>query len=351
MKPSARRLLRGMLLYALLFAAALVFLLDRLDARLAAFEASRPENVIARYLETLPDGEIDAWTADTVAALNTRLMPEAECRERLRAAVRQAECLRSGETSFVLADGDRALVRLRLEPDGEGPYGLTQYRVTASDIDFSPLCHSAQAVVPADWTVLCGGVPLGEDCVAAADIPYALLKEFYDSEELALPYLRRYDTGLLLTEPKLSFLDGEGRAAEPDEERFADNCPADEAAEMADFSELFLRRYITYASNATQNIAGNYQRLEELMVMGSTLQKRMRYAVAGLTWSSSRRDTLQEIEIRHLMKLGEGLYLCDLGYTVETVGQRGAVLTQNNLKLIASRADDGRLLMAAMSSY
>ena len=352
MKRSTRRLLCGMLLYALVFAAALAVFLHRFDGYLADYEATRPENVMANAFAALTDEEIDGWTAETVAALNTELMPAEECRALLRDAVRSADCVRESEKSYLLLDGEQKLGRLTLVETGADRHGFTTYALQGGDFDFSYLYRSARVTVPADWTVLCGGIPLGEDCVLEKDVPYELLKEFYDDSELSLPFLWVYDTGLLLAEPELSFLDGEGRSAqELSEDRFADNCPEEAAQELTELTELFIQRYITYSSNANGNIAGNYQRLEPLMVKGSTLQKRMRYAVAGLTWSSSLRDTLQEITYYHRMDLGGGAYFCDLCYTVETVGQRGAVITENKLKLIAVRSDDGKLLMAAMSSY
>lgn len=352
MKRSTRRLLLGMLLYALLFAAALTFGLRRLDAYLADYEATRPENVLPRAFAALSDEQIDAWTADTVAALNTDLMPAEECRARLRGVVRGAELVRETERSALLLDGERKIGRLVLIPDGEDRRGFTVYALQGEDFDLSYLCAARRFTVPQDWTVLCNGVPLGEERVVDRSGRYELLKEFYDTGGAAMPFLWTYDTGLYLEEPELRFLDGAGREAEElSEERFADNCSEETSLELTELAELFVRRYIAYSSNADGNIAGNYQRLEELMVMGSTLQKRMRYAVPELTWSSSMRDTLQEITFFHRMDLGGGAYLCDLCYTVETVGQRGPVTTENKLKLIAVRGEDGRLLMAAMSSY
>lgn len=352
MKRSTRRLLLGMLIYALLFAAVLCLFLYRFDGYLADYEASRPENQAARFFDGLTDEELDAWTEEAVAALNTEVLPADDCRARLRAVLRGAERVRESELCWLLLDGEHPLGRVTLVPDGKDERGFTRYRAERSSLDFSYLSASARCTVPAGWTVLCNGTPLGEDCVVDRSVRFALLEPFYDYEDLSMPFLWTYDTGLCLDGPVLSFLDEAGRSVdEPSEDRFADNCSEADAQELRERAELFVRRYIAFSSNADRNTAGNYQRLEELMVKGSSLQKRMRYAVAGLYWSSSRRDTLQEISFYHLTDLGGGFFLIDLQYSVETVGQRGPVVTDNKLKLIAVRSGDGTLLMTAMSSY
>lgn len=352
MKRFTRRLLLGMLLYALLFAAALAVFLNRFDGYLADYEASRPEHVAREAFAALPDEEIDGWTAETVAALNPDLMPAEESRALLRGAVRGAQLVRESERSYLLVDGETRLGRLVLEEAGADPHGFTRYTVRGADFDFSSLCASARYTVPADWTVLCNGIPLSAEHVVDRSGRYELLREFYGDQDLSLPCLWTYDTGLYLLPPTVSFLDGDGHGADTlSEDRFADNCSEEDAQALTELTELFLRRYIAYASNDNSNIAGNYERLEKLMVKGSTLQKRMRYAVSELKWADGVGDTLQEIEYLHRMDLGDGLYLCDLCYTVETTGQKGPVVTENKLKLIALRGEDGRLLMTAMRSY
>lgn len=354
MRRSTRRLLLGVLIYALLFAAALAVFLHRFDGYLAAYEASRPEHAAERFPDEMTDAELDALTAETLASLNPALNPADECRARLREVLRGAERVREGELSWLLLDGEHLLCRVTLAPDGEDEHGFTRWRPELSEPDFSHLLASARCTVPADWTVLCRGAALGEDCVADKAVRWALLEEFYDSEELPAPFLWTYDTGLCLGEPELSFLDGSGRSVSADElseERFADNCSEADAQALRALAELFMERYIAYSSNAGGNASGNYQKLEELMVKGSTLQKRMRYAVAGLYWSQGERDRLRELEYFHLTDLGNGYYLIDLRYTVETTGRYGTLVTDNKLKLIAVRSGEGTLLMTAMSSY
>ena len=50
------------------------------------------------------------------------------------------------------------------------------------------------------------------------------------------------------------------------------------------------------------------------------------------------------------MNLGNGYYLCDLTYYNNTIGRKGLVTTENNLKLILV-GDLDSMLVTAMSSY
>lgn len=343
-----------MLIYALVFLLLAAAGLQYLTKYLTAYEASRPPVVVERYLAAMTDADVDALSRETVSALNTELMPEEDCRALIRELVYSAAPVRSrgagDELSYVLRADGVTLGRLRLKDTGNGEYGLPDYAVEPCDFDFSFLCSSRQITVPEDWTVRCNGVVLGPERVVKDQIPFALLAEFYDDDALPLPHMLTYDTGLYLTEPEILVTDPAGQPEEElSEERFTDNCSPEDREALIELADRFVRAYILYSSNVDGNYSGNYFRLAKMIVPGSTLQKRMRYAVAGLGWAGSRGEDLKSITYHHFMDLGGGYYLCDLSYENESRGTRGWVATTNNIKLIMVRGEE--LLVTAMRSY
>ena len=205
--------------------------------------------------------------------------------------------------------------------------------------------------------IVCAAVLLSYYCsggtneIVDANGQYQVLEEFYDDAEYSLPHLITYDTGLYMLDLNVQYFDPQGReVAEPSEDLFANNCSEAEVAAVTGLAYQFVDAYIAYSSNSNQNTSGNYYRLVNLIVEGSTLQKRMRYAVDGLSWASSMGDELQSIDFHHVMNLGNGYYLCDLTYYNNTIGRKGLVTTENNLKLTLV-GDLDSMLVTAMSSY
>ena len=346
-----------MMIYALIFVLLLIGALYFFTHYLSDYENSRPANVVRMYHRTMPDEDIDRLSDDLFSQLNTQIINEEKCREYIRALVATAEIVKSRDDSndsqivYLLRSGDRILGKLVLRPEEKSRFGFTHYTITPEDFDFTYLCGEQQITVPEGWSVRCNGKPLGADRIVSSDGQYALLEEFYDDPLYNLPRLVTYDTGRYMMDMNIQVLDPQGREVpNPGEDAFSDNCTEDEKARVTGLAYSFVEAYIAYSSNSNQNTSGNYYRLVSLIVEGSTLQKRMRYAVDGLSWASSMGDELQSIDFHHVMNLGGGYYLCDLTYYNNTIGRKGLVTTENNLKLIM--VDNGNtILVNAMSSY
>lgn len=358
MKNKKRPLLKTMLIYGGIFLALLLAGLLVLSAFLRSYERSRPINVAEKFMAEAADEQLDAATAAFVSTLNTNIVPAEDCSAQLRSTLRACSLVHSAAESadavqvFLLRDGKNTLGRLVLTETDKDFFGFSEYSAALEELDFESLTGCDEYAVPADWTVSCNGCELSSGDIVTAEQPYALLEEFYDDEALTLPYLTVYSTGRYISAPETVIRDGNGNTVdELDENTFSNNCTPEEKQAMEQASEAFIRAYILYSSNVNDNIAGNYFALERLMVAGSTVQKRMRYAVAGLSYASSRFDELQSLDFHNYMSLGNDLYLCDLTYINKTLGHNGYIDTENNLKLIFLRTEDGRLLVTAMSSY
>ena len=275
-----------------------------------------------------------------------------EAVSRLKEIVRQAEPARSrggqdGETEvYVLQYGTDAIGRLVLLPEGKDRFGFTEYRVSTEDFDFSPFFCERRVTVPSDWSVLCNGSSIVED-----GIPYALLREFYGEEGLALPSLVTYSSGLCLDEPEFEVLDAQGLPVpEPDEESFTDNCSEGEREAAAEAAERFLREYVKFSSNTDNSAEYHFSRLKTMVVPDSALEKRLAAAVSGLKYARSKSDELLELTFDHVMALGDGCYLCDMSYVIQTEGMGSTVTETYHMKLVLKNSDGTGLRVLLLES-
>lgn len=354
MKKTKKSFFKIMLIYGAILAAIILVGLLVLLMFTADYENTRPNTVITNYIQSLDADDMRSIAGNTVSKLNHSLMSEDECYNYIRQILEHFQLSRAVNESdsqnmvYYIQTDNITLGRILLQGAGNTLFGFQAQTVSQAEFDFSPLCGETTVCVPENWTVSCQGELTREN----EKVPYQLLEEFYDDEDLTLPHLVEYSTGLYLEEPQLLIQDPAGNSYEHvDEAMFYDNCTQQQKEEISQFAEEFLLAYVRYSSNSNRNVSGNYFALEKLMVMGSTLQKRMRYAVAGLGWASSNGDELSGIEYNHYMDLGGGSYLCDLTYTVDTLGSAGLVTTNNKLKLIIVQNPDGGYLAQAMSSY
>lgn len=356
MKVFTKKFALGMFIYALVLAVAIIAGLFALTLFVADYESSRPLTVVKAFVNKAGDSAMNILAQPTNDTLNHNLMSEEDSLALMREAIRSARIVYDAKASsadkevYYLKDGDTLIGSIVLTPQEKSYFGFTHYSVLPYGFDLSYLTAEKTITVPAEYKVYCDGLELTENDIVERDIHYALLDEFYGSIK-GLPTMVTYTTGTYLREPEFVVKDTDGKLVEDlSEESYIDNCSDEQKELLSAASRAFVEAYITYSSNVNRNTSGNYFRLENLMVMGSELQKRMRYAVAGLGFSSSMGDELVGIEYHNFMALDNEIYIVDLTYTVDTIGQDGHVVTDNNLKLSFDNSS-GTLLVSAMSSY
>ena len=69
-----------------------------------------------------------------------------------------------------------------------------------------------------------------------------------------------------------------------------------------------------------------------------------------MTWSNNRSNELQSVNINYCIKLEEGKYLCDMTYYVNTLGNKGYVVTENNARVFV-RWNNAGVFAEEMLSY
>ena len=343
---------KAMLIYALLFAALLLALLRPLWKYLAAYEESGPDKAMERYLNSMDEAHIRAISGDFLAGLNLRFQDgdqafaavEKVMQGPLRYTQKSADVDLSHAT-YAIRSGDRTLGTVSIGKGEDPPLGFAPWTVEDEQYDFSWMLGEDEITVPDTWTVLCSGTQMGEQDRVGEPIPYELLEDFYGDSRFDLPYRVTYRVSGVLGEAPFTVLDREGRElprdAEVDELEILANCSAEEQARIKTLLDGFLQRYIDCLSNASRNVQGNYNNLKPYILKGSDIDKRVQDNMEGQYWAHSGGDTVTKRDDLLLMNLGNGYYLAELDYTLDTIGNRGHVESVNRVIVIMSETNDG----------
>ena len=235
-------------------------------------------------------------------------------------------------------------------------YGFTPWQFAEDSFDMSFLLgQSVSATAPEGYPVYVNGVQLGSSYVTDQQtIPYAVFEEYYDDFELPSFTKVTYKAGPFLGDFPMEVKDLQGNPYVFDENvdinSFVDNCTEAEIQKLDTFINEFIDRYVVFTGSANKTRYDNYDRLVVYMVPDSMLATRMRDAIEGLHFAQSQGDKIVSITANHLVNIGDGRYLCDVTYLVDTTGREGVVQTTNNVKIIVVETTDG-LKAESMTSY
>lgn len=355
-----RGFVKGMLIYAAVFLVILAVGLGVFWKYIAAYEASRPYNTIEAYMAQLTGEYVCAHSEELLNSLDGNLQSREEAQtlicQKIDSGVTYAK--KTSECSdtqivYVLRCGSNVIGSVTMTPAQESSFGFYNWQVTQESFDLSCLLGSGiQVTVPSDFTVSVNGYTLDETYITNDQVHYSVLEEFYD--EYDLPMMVTYETPAVLGTSEMVVTDENGQqidlAEQTDRNVFLHNCTDTECAELETFCGEFVTRYVAFTGGSNGSEEYNYHNLMKYVVADSELANRMFQALDGLTYAQSHGDKIAGITINHEVNLGNGRYLCDITYLVDTTGWEGVVQTTNNIQIIVVRTEDG-LLVEALTSY
>lgn len=359
-KARSGRFVKGMILYAVIFlvitAAGLAVFWDFIDS----YEQSRPQNTVNAYLEGLTAEDMCDGDQELLAQLDANVQTEEQAKQVIRDAVagelsyakKSAECTDDRQV-YVVRCGSQVIGQIAITAGEPDVYGFRVWSVAEERFDFSWLMSEPVSItVPEDFLVSVNGNVLDESHITQMDIPYGALEEFYG--DYMLPTMVTYTADSFLGEAVLAVTDADGNAVEITEETdrntFLPDCSEAEKTSLHTLVNTFVERYIAFTGSANGAVQSNYNRLAEVLVPDGDLAARLKKAFDGLTYAQSNGDTLLELTMNRYAKLGQGQYLCDFTYIVQTYGRKGAVETTSNMKVIIVETANG-LKVEAISSY
>ena len=365
-RNSRGRLGRALLIWGLillcLFGAGLFLLREFLTE----YEAAGPEEALRGWLAALDDEKAYALAAESLQVFDSRIAPPEEifarcvkpCLARGLRALRVSDECSDAQEVYVLCASDTAVGRLVLKPAGEGRFGVPLWRVAEESLDFSFLSGSGprSVTVPEDCSVLCNGYTLDESYVTARRERWGGLDYLLD-EGYALPVLVTYTVPDCPLTAELRVFDASGAELDADadfeallKERCLNSCSAEEAERLESFVQSYAEAYVAFMGGRKTSFGAGYRRMRALVLPGSELDWRFDAVRKGMSWTHNRRNVLEDVEIRAMIRLGEGEYVCDFGFPIAVQTLDGEVLVDMNERLFVTERD-GRLYAYAMLSY
>ncbi len=343
------------LVFALLFSIGTFYALEWLEGQLQLIQAqndakdnARPELAKDAYLAQLDaDYVADHLLDDLYAQVDSRL----QSREEARAVVLKELSQGIGcQVSFTSADKQiftlysknpiegkyPQIGSFTIAPNGQTVHGYTPWGFVEDSFNMDYLLgEPAQITVPHTCTVWWGNKLLPTDCITESGIGYEVLAKF--PKGLNLPTKTTYSAGPVLGQITLQARDGAGNPVLLDENtdwtQFIHNCTPEQEAQLTKLIQAFLKDYVLFTSSST-NIYANYRQVITHMVPNGELANRMRMAQDGLQWIYPYPDTLLGTQYHHMIDLGDGSFICDISYTVKTLGRQGNIELTTPIQLI-----------------
>lgn len=235
---------------------------------------------------------------------------------------------------------------------GQGPYRLPVWAPVEEVFDFSSFYQMAGVTVPPDYQVYLGERLLGAESVEDPQVPYDALEECYQHYD-RLPTMLRYAGGPFVGQPVLRICDEAGRELTPDEltqEHFLNRCPAEARERVETMVEEFIPVYVYFSADVNGTAMLYYTKLNSMIVPESALQERMRFAIQSFGYSNTHALDILSVSVDSVSDLGEGRYLADVSYKTEITALRGAVVTEEHVRLVLMDLD-GKLLADAVYHY
>lgn len=353
----------SMVVYAIVFVAAAALFLNWFWGFIDSYERSQSKVTIRQYMEQLTDEHILSTASDLIGQIDHNIQSEEACEAAILEVLstdvayarKSSECTDTKQV-YILRCGTQVIGSFTITAGEADAYGFASWSVTEESFDFSFLMGTPVSVTaPKGYSVYLNGVKLDDSYVTGEEtLPFPVLEELYGDYEVPEFTKLTYKAGPFLGQFEMTVSDPDGEPFTLDESTdlniFADNCTDGEIAALSDFTEDFIRRYVVFTGCANDDRFDNYYDLAELIVLGSDLDSRLKNALDGLQYAQSKGDQIDTITIHHYVNIGNGKYLVDLNYLVNTTGLAGVVQTSNNLKLVITETGNG-LKTEALFSY
>ncbi len=349
-----------LVLYAVLFLFAANEGLQWFWGYMDAYEQTRPHIALNAYKETLTKEYVAAACENLVAQIDHHVQSEESCRQVILDALNEPlTCAKKSREStedkyvYAILCGETVVGTMEMERCGAQIQGFIPWVVTKDSFDLSYLItEPVSATVPSTFSVYVNESLLSSDYITQDNIHYSKLEDFYDT--YSLPHMVTYQAGPFLGTPTMTLADPSGKeitqADLEDPSCYISNCTDDETAALDTIAGSFIRSYVAFTSRTGGDNYRNYLALKEFMVTDGELSKRMYAALDGLSWISDRGAVLSELDIHHYIHVGEGRYLCDLTYVVDTNNHTGSIQSISSLWVFFVQTENG-LRAESMLSY
>lgn len=333
-----------LLVYVVLFLIGTAVGIDYLWDYMEAYELSRPVHAVNDYMDKLTADYICDKSADLINMADASVQSEEDCRRVITESLSEKlTCVKNlgesteEETVYLIRSGNRIIGRFTIAPGDEIGYGFTPWAVSSDSFDLSYLLTPGHTVtVPEYYSVTVNNAVLDDSHVLRSGLRFSVLEEFY--ETYPLPTLVTYQTGMTLGETEVLITDPSGSPVtidgDTDWNTLLPVCDTETAAKLNSSISGFISAYVDFTSCTNNDTSGNHSKLQSHILPGSALSQRMKDAVASLKWVSDRHAKVSDVEVRQIVPIDGGKYVCDVIYRVDTHNITGNVQTESHVKLI-----------------
>ena len=354
-----------MLFYAVIFMCILTIGLIMLWRFIEAYEKTRPSTAMRAYMEDFSEERVYYLVYDFLGTFDNNIQSREEIfdgyvKPYLSDIKYSKNAAESTETKAVynLLSAQRSIGKVTLEQNEKEEIGFRFWDVTNEEMDFSFIRedNSKSITVPEEFTVECNGYTLGGQYVTDRMKDYKDV-EFLTEYGFEFPYMLTYTVNNYLGDVEFRIYDENGTEYPLDSNfenivvnEIINNCTQDEKDRLATFLNEYCKYYVGFMGSHRDLIYTNYGKLKPYLLEGSDLEVRMHSALEGMVWSNNKANELQSVEINYCIKLENGDYLCDVTYFVNTLGNNGYVVTENNARITVVWLNSG-LYAKEMLSY
>ena len=349
-------------LYVLALAAVILVVLSRTWAFAKDYEAAQPAPVIDAYMDDLRANLYNDGIGAAVAEMNHGVQSNdevvAQVKRLLRGTLDYRRAAGSDGESRIVYDlicnkekfGTVTLVRDDsagkdanfVVPVFKWSFDLRPWKIGSEEFYLDGLYSSLSITVPSTYSVTVNGVTLGEDHIVERDIPYDVLKDYYDTYP-DLPTKVTYSVGDLIGEFEPVVYDEKGNEVTIDENaddmQFIEQPSAEIMAKLTDFVADFSNKYL-YFSSGVGSPTGSFASLQPYLIEGGDLENRLRGAMVNYAegWLNTNSYQFNSSRLNSAIEVDEGYYIVDA--TAETTvtfpnkGDNGVVHDFNGLKMI-----------------
>lgn len=347
--------------YTVLFLVGAAFGIQYLHGYLADYETSLPYNATDKYMQSLTADHICEKASALLDQIDPAVQTASEALAEMKAALTEPftfskSIKQSTDTKLVyhVRCGLNVIGTFEIEQGPADENGFSSWVVTKDSYDLSYLLKDGFSfTVPHNASVIVNGKQLSDASVTETGIQYEELEIYYkDHPEYQLPTLTTYQVGKHLGLPVVEIKDHQGNPLNPEAERvtFLGNCNADELAQIDTITENFIGSYIHFTSQTNNDLQGNLAKLCNYVVPKGALEQRMRDAMRGLSWVTDRNVSIKSIETNYSLNVGEGRYLCNITYIVDTSDISGQIQSVCDVMVVYVMTDDG-LKAESMLNY
>ena len=338
--------LKGLLIYVITMVVLIFVGLGVFWQYIAAYERSRPEGVMARYVaQDLPvtvARSIGNFAENERSELETPEARTAALEERLSGefSYRKTPGEFTQETPvYTVRVGETELGTVRLVARGGGlmSFGFSRWAVGESALNLAQFGTEYTVSAPEGAAMAVNGVTLSEEnCDVRRGVPEELSP--YVSELAELPTWANYSfTAFSVPDVKLLSDSGEywlsWDESDPGVFTVTQQCSVELSEQLHGYAQDFVRAYVAYTSHAVEGPG----QVQSYMVPGGSLYERMTASMDGMSWVHGVTATMSEL-------VADKLHYYGCAATLEAryvLRDSSGGQTDKIMKIILTQTDNG----------